>query len=47
MTKNDSPDWEYIMLDTLNIPYNPDDEFEKIDNLDEAELEQKALRAMK
>ena len=31
MNKNDSPEWEYIMLDTLDIPYNPEDEFEKTD----------------
>jgi hypothetical protein len=31
MNKNDSPEWEYIMLDTLDIPYNPEDEFEKAD----------------
>ena len=35
------------MLDTLDIPYNPEDEFENTDQMDEAELEQKALRAMK
>ena len=47
MNKSDSSAWEYIMLDTLNIPFRMEDEFEKSDDLDEAELEQKALRAMK
>jgi hypothetical protein len=47
MNVSESPEWEYVMLDTLDIPYNMNDDFENPDDMDEAALEQKALRAMK
>ena len=36
MNDSKTNDWEYVMLDTLDIPYNMEDEFDNPDDMDEA-----------
>ena len=38
MNDSNTQDWEYIMLDTLDIPYSMEDEFDNPDDMDEASL---------
>ena len=38
MNDSNTQDWEYIMLDTLDIPYSMEDEFDNPDDMDEVSL---------
>ena len=47
MNNSECPDWEFVMLDTLILPKKDDDNYSDDNEQDEAQMELKALRAMK